>query len=290
MRYQTTGHSGATLVSTSVTAFNGRSGSFSQYGRNSAFSRSDFEPQGTYSVATDNSDGTTTVSSYRKWRLDSVRTTGGGMTTQKTEYEYDGLGRVERVTSYRNGIAQVTRYDRDSHGRITSVIRPDATAGISSIAYRGDTELISRIVKADGKSVSYSYDDAGRLTREFDMGAYDKEYDYDGMGRLKRLTTFAGGRTQVAEWNYNNAGLLSSKTVDRSLEYDDRLEINWRVREALTAESVAAIRSKRLPPKPDISQRIKETNERVVREEAEKDRRHKEWIEQQNKLKAERAE
>ncbi|MDX9794796.1 MAG: carboxypeptidase-like regulatory domain-containing protein [Kiritimatiellia bacterium] len=78
---------------------------------------------------------------------------------------------------------------------------------------------------------------------------------------------------------------------DRSLEEDERVtKNNWRVREALTAESVAAIRSKRLPPKPDIAQRIKETNERVAREEAEKDRRDKQWLEQQNKMKAEKAE
>ncbi len=72
---------------------------------------------------------------------------------------------------------------------------------------------------------------------------------------------------------------------DRSLEYDDRLDNRWRVREALTAESIAAIRSKKLPSKPDIAQRIKEIEERVAREEAEKERRHKEWIERQNKQK-----
>lgn len=77
---------------------------------------------------------------------------------------------------------------------------------------------------------------------------------------------------------------------DRNLEYDDRLANSWRVREALTAESVAAICSRRLPPKPDIAQRIKETDERVAREEAEKDRRHKEWLEQRNKLRPENAE
>lgn len=72
---------------------------------------------------------------------------------------------------------------------------------------------------------------------------------------------------------------------ERSLEYDERFEKRWRVREALTAESIAAIRSKKLPSKPDIAQRIKEMDERVAREEAEKERRHKEWIERQKKQK-----
>jgi hypothetical protein len=53
--------------------------------------------------------------------------------------------------------------------------------------------------------------------------------------------------------------------------------------EALTEEAKAAIREKRLPLKPDIAQRIKETDERVAREEAEKARRHKEWLEQRKK-------
>lgn len=77
---------------------------------------------------------------------------------------------------------------------------------------------------------------------------------------------------------------------DRSLEHDERVGENWRVRKALVDESKKAIRSGRLPSKPDIARWIKETNERVAREEAESDRRHKEWVEQQKKSKGEKTE
>lgn len=76
---------------------------------------------------------------------------------------------------------------------------------------------------------------------------------------------------------------------DRSLEYDDLLENNWRVRKALTAESIQAIRSKRIVPRPDVERRIRETKERVAFEEAEQERRHKEWLEEMKKLKKDKS-
>ena len=212
--YQTTGDATATSLSSTETSFDGKSGSFSQFGRCGSFSRSNYAPLGTYSVTSQNSDGTTTASEYEKWRLVSEQTTGANATTRMTEYEYDGLGRLERVKSYRNGIAQATTYVRDSKGRITSVTQPDPTMGIQSVTYFGNTERISRIVKADGTSIAYFYDGAGRLTREFDMGAYDKHYDYDNMGRMTRLTTYGGGTPQITEWQYNAVtGLLNNKTI-----------------------------------------------------------------------------
>jgi len=77
---------------------------------------------------------------------------------------------------------------------------------------------------------------------------------------------------------------------ERSLEYDDSLEASWRVVDELTVEAKGAIHAKQLPPKPDIPQRIKASNERVTREKAESDRRHKEWLEQQEKQKTGKAE
>jgi RHS repeat-associated protein len=212
--YQNIGNATATSLSSSETSFDGKAGSFSQFGRCGSFNRSNYAPQGTYSVTTQNSDGTITASAYEKWRLVSEQTTGANGTTQKSEYEYDGLGRLERVKSYRNGIAQATTYVRDSKGRITSVNHPDPTMGIQSVTYFGNTERISRIVKADGTSIAYFYDAAGRLTREFDMGAYDKHYDYDTMGRMIRLTTYGGGTPQITEWHYDAVtGLLHDKTI-----------------------------------------------------------------------------
>jgi RHS repeat-associated protein len=212
--YQNSGNATATSLFSSETALNGKSGTFSQANRSGSFSRSNYAPQGTYSVTTQNSDGTTTVSAYEKWRLVSEQTTGAHATTQKSEYEYDGLGRLERVKAYRNGIGQATTYVRDSKGRITAVTHPDPTMGIQSVTYFGNTERISRIVKADGTSIAYFYDGAGRLTREFDMGAYDKHYDYDTLGRMIRLTTYGGGTPQITEWHYDAVtGLLHDKTI-----------------------------------------------------------------------------
>lgn len=78
---------------------------------------------------------------------------------------------------------------------------------------------------------------------------------------------------------------------ERNLEEDERVtENNWRTRKELTAESIQAIRSGRLPTKPDIERRIKETNEGVAREEAEQDRRHRDWLDQLQRQKEGKAE
>lgn len=73
---------------------------------------------------------------------------------------------------------------------------------------------------------------------------------------------------------------------ERNLEADERVtKKNWRTREELTAEATQAIRSRRLVVKPNIERRIKETEERVAREEAVKEKRHQEWLDQMKKLK-----
>lgn len=75
--------------------------------------------------------------------------------------------------------------------------------------------------------------------------------------------------------------------AERNLEADERVtKNNWRTGDELTEEAVQAIRSGRLPPKPDIGRRIRETNEKVAREEAVKERRHQEWLKEMEKLKA----
>jgi len=55
---------------------------------------------------------------------------------------------------------------------------------------------------------------------------------------------------------------------DLNLEYDSRLETNWHVMDELRREAKAAIQAKRLPPKPDVSRRIKAMNERLENEKA----------------------
>jgi len=57
---------------------------------------------------------------------------------------------------------------------------------------------------------------------------------------------------------------------ERNLEYDSRLEENWYVKDELRTEAKAAIEAGRLPPKPDIAQRIKALNERLEKEKSSK--------------------
>ena len=215
--YQAVGNSAANSVCSSVTAFDGRSGSFSEYGRSGTFLQSRYAARGTYSVAAEYSDGTDAVLGYEKWRLSSVQKTPheGWGDAERTEYGYDGLGRLETVTAYRNLIARTTRYGRDSKGRVSSVLCSDGSPGVLSVEYYDKTDRVKRIVRTDGSAVSYDYDDAGRLIREHDTGTQDKRYSYDALGRLIRLTAFRDGVAQTTGWDHDSVtGLPQAKTVD----------------------------------------------------------------------------
>lgn len=78
---------------------------------------------------------------------------------------------------------------------------------------------------------------------------------------------------------YNNRGDPSLRLYckawvnpygERGLEYDTSLEASWRVVDELKNEAIAAIRENKLPPKPDIPQRIKTINEKLEKEKSEK--------------------
>ena len=243
--YQTVGNSAANSVCSSVTAFDGLSGSFSDYGRPGSFRQSGYAAQGAYSVTVDNSDGTTTVSRYERWRLSCVETScllgAGPVSSRRTEYEYDGLGRLECVRSYRNGVARATRYARDAKGRVTSVLSSDGAPGLSSISYDGNTGRVKRIVRTDGSAVSCDYDDAGHVTREYDTGAQDKRYAYDALGRLFSLTAFRGGAAQTTQWNYDEAtGLPHTKTLDGAVTETYAYRDNGQLQSVSDANGVTA--------------------------------------------------
>ena len=83
---------------------------------------------------------------------------------------------------------------------------------------------------------------------------------------------------------YNNFCL--NPYGERSFEYDERIEAGFNVRQTLTKEAVAAIRSGKYPPKPvDIGRQVREANEWFERDNEEKKRRQKEFYEEQRKLK-----
>ena len=239
--YQTSGSSAETPMFSTETAFDGKSGSFSQFGRGGTFVRSNYAQQGAYTVTTHNSDQTTTVSEYKKWRIASEQTTGVNTTTRRTEYEYDGLGRLDQVKTYRNGVAQITKYNRDTKGRLSSVTNPDPAKGIKSISYYGNTVRVKGIIKADNTCVAYDYDPAGRLKRESGICIYMKEFDYDGMGRLTQLRTYGRAAPQVTEWRYHTqTGLLDKKIINGITAATYQYRNNGQVETVTDANNVAS--------------------------------------------------
>ena len=141
-------------------------------------------------------------------------------TTNKTDTEYDGLGRVMRVSNpYRSGTLEWTTNTYDALGRVVLVTYPDGSTAHTS--YNGRETTVTD--EADKVRV-LTHDALGRLTsvRE-DPNAlnYLTSYTYDAMDNL--LTVSQGSQTRT--FTYDSAGRLLSaanpESGTTSYTYDD---------------------------------------------------------------------
>jgi len=101
-----------------------------------------------------------------------------------TSYIRNGDGKVTEIHQWIGGEEQVTHYQYDPLGRLTS------------------------IVDALGEETHIAYDGLGRRTRLEDASAGTYEYHYDGEGRLIAQTAPDG---RITQFEYNRAGDLVRK-------------------------------------------------------------------------------
>ncbi len=92
----------------------------------------------------------------------------------ESTYEYDGLGRITKVTS---GSGEVTSYEY------------------------GVNDLLSKLTYADGKSVQYEYDKNDNLTKVTDRTGAETTYVYDAINRVTEIHRPNG----VSTYNTYNA-------------------------------------------------------------------------------------
>ncbi|MEU2073519.1 putative T7SS-secreted protein [Streptomyces sp. NPDC013489] len=116
------------------------------------------------------------------YRLDAVGqvTARTAPTGQTVRYERDALDRVVR----KDAAGSVTTYAYDAAGRMVRAEGPDSEL-VRQYDRRG--ELKAELV--DGRPLTYSYDDDGRLARRVTPTGHVTRYAYDATGRLARLTS-----------------------------------------------------------------------------------------------------
>ena len=103
-----------------------------------------------------------------------------------TDYDYDALGRLERVTYAKGTVDEaVESYEYDLAGNRTAVI--DANGNRTEYTYEDGTNRVKTITSAVGTDIeatqSFEYDEMGRQTAVIDAEGNRTEYRYDAMGR-----------------------------------------------------------------------------------------------------------
>ncbi|MDE6949627.1 MAG: hypothetical protein K2P64_01710 [Lachnospiraceae bacterium] len=95
-----------------------------------------------------------------------------------TKIENDAMGRALRV-QYPDG--KEVSY---SYGKRTGLVYPDGR----KVTYRYDSELRLSDLEDGNGTITYGYDNAGRLARKTFSGGMETSYAYDMAGRLSELT------------------------------------------------------------------------------------------------------
>ncbi|MCI4661016.1 MAG: Ig-like domain-containing protein [Neomegalonema sp.] len=113
-------------------------------------------------------------------------------------YTYDARG---RLLSESDSSAGPTSYIFDARGRLTSATNDQGT---TSLAY-DSADRVTQIDYPTGKSLFYTYNDAGLRASMSDGGDYNIFYDYDALGRL---TGLRDEDSQIVSYEYDGAGNL----------------------------------------------------------------------------------
>ena len=145
-----------------------------------------------------------------------------GARTYPVTYTYDAQGRMETLSTYRNGLsgsADVTTWQYDpQRGRLTTKVFADGTSNSYEYLQNG---LLKKSVWARGIDAEYDYDAAGSLTNvNYSDTTPDVAYSLDRLGRAVEVTDGIGTWTNT----YLADGQLESVTLpqvaDGVLEYE----------------------------------------------------------------------
>jgi len=125
---------------------------------------------------------------------------------QVTKYDYDLMGRVTSLTDVKG---QTTRFEYDPLGRLKATRQPD---GKETVLQYDDKGRLKERADQAGRLMTYSYDSISRLTGIQIQGMAGFTYSYDVMDRIQ---TMANG-TDTLDWTYNLAGEVVSEASARN--------------------------------------------------------------------------
>jgi len=162
-----------------------------------------YDGQGGRTIIVTVPDGTVTTQIYSNDRLVSSVQKSGSTTLSSMGQTYDAHGRLQSSTDARG---LVTSYQYLDNDQVYS-IQTDSQITTFTYDSMGRKQTVTM---PDGGVVTNHYVLTGELADTSGARTYPANYVYDAQGRLKMMHAGTGTTT----WNYDVAGLLTSKLYD----------------------------------------------------------------------------
>ncbi|MCO7555218.1 RHS repeat-associated core domain-containing protein [Metapseudomonas otitidis] len=183
--------------------------------------------------------------SYTYTAAGQIETADGPRTDVQdiTRYAYDAQGHLTSVTNALGHVTQLSRFD--SYGNPQTVIDPNGvttTLGytpqgwLASVSVGGGTTAfehdaigqITRVTRADGCWLAYTWDDARRLTRITNNLGEQVEFDLDAMGNrtAQRIKDATNNLTQQQQWVYDELGRLLRSVGANGQTHSQQYDLN----------------------------------------------------------------
>ena len=171
--------------------------------RSSVTNGTTFDANGNPTAITEPGVGTTTMTYDPSGRLTSKTTPVSGT----TNYTYTGTDRIP--TTVTDAQSHVTT-QVVSGGLVTSTTDPDGVT--LTYTYNPATRQVIAVTDGAGKTATFEYDSAGRVTKTTSPEGREVTTTYDGMGRALTQTAADGGVTTMT---YDDAGKILTVTDQR---------------------------------------------------------------------------
>lgn len=134
-----------------------------------------------------------------------------------TEYEYDLMGRITKVT---NGSGLSVRYEYGENDQISRMVYSDGT----TVSYGYDKNGNMTSVTDAAGTVFYDYDVANRLVAVRRPGNVNTSYAYNSQGNITRVENTGPGETlSTFSYEFDAEGNISKETAEDSSR-------NWSVK------------------------------------------------------------